>query len=206
MNKEATIIANGEFPSLKKNIEIIKNASYLICCDGAIQNLAKYNIQPDIIIGDLDSISDEYKLRFKDRIILDTNQENNDLSKAFNYAKTQNFTSVKIFGATGKREDHTMANLWLLPTYNKELPTELITDYGKWIVLNSTSSLNAKKGQQISIFTTNPHAPICSKGLKYQLNNLSLKEIWMGSLNQIEHDTVTLKFENSQLLIFLENF
>lgn len=42
---------------------------------------------PDVIIGDLDSISDEYKVKFNDKLIdLSHDQDSTDFQKALKYA------------------------------------------------------------------------------------------------------------------------
>ena len=43
-----------------------------------------------------------------------TEQETNDLNKAFRYCLANGWTDIVILGATGKREDHTLGNIGLL--------------------------------------------------------------------------------------------
>ena len=55
------LIANGKFPTHEKPLEIIKKNSYIICCDGAANLLIKFGRNPNVIIGDLDSIENDIK-------------------------------------------------------------------------------------------------------------------------------------------------
>ena len=129
------ILAHGEFPQdkylqglLLNQINInagihknnIDNASrVLICCDGAIENLIKYPnyYEPNYIIGDCDSIDSATRHKYKDKIITITNQDINDLTKAIELAYTLGLEDIIILGATGLREDHSLANIALLTTY-----------------------------------------------------------------------------------------
>ena len=76
------IVADGTFPQHNIPLEYLKNAKRIVCCDGSTQNLILSGIQPDAIVGDLDSLNDELANRFADRIYLDESQETNDLTKA----------------------------------------------------------------------------------------------------------------------------
>jgi thiamine pyrophosphokinase len=205
MQQEAVIIANGQFPKKESVINILKEADYLICCDGAISNLDKHNILPDVIVGDLDSIPENLLSKYNERIVYINEQDSNDLSKAFNYACKKGVKKISILGATGKRDDHTLANISLLYKYNKELETSLITDYGLWTVISKSTTLDSYKGQQVSLFSNNGSTPIFSKGLKYKLNGLQLDELWKGTLNESISNEFSLEFENAQIIIFRES-
>lgn len=204
MNQEAVIIANGLFPTRESVINILKESDYLICCDGAIEHLEKHNISPDVIVGDLDSIPEHCFAKYHDKIVHINEQESNDLSKAFYYALDKGYQRIYILGATGKRDDHTLANISLLYKFNKELETSIITDYGQWSVIDKDCTLESHKGQQVSLFASNPNSKISSKGLKFSLEELQLKELWTGTLNESNGDEFSLYFSETQLIIFRE--
>ena len=111
------IIANGEFPSHSIPLQILNNTASILACDGAANALIKKGYSPDIIIGDLDSLSDKNRKKYKNQIILKDNQSQNDLRKAINYAMDNNINSISILGASGKREDHTIGNIFSLLDY-----------------------------------------------------------------------------------------
>lgn len=58
---EAVILANGEYPTHSVPVNILRNASYVACCDGAANEYLSRGYIPDAIIGDGDSISPAYK-------------------------------------------------------------------------------------------------------------------------------------------------
>ena len=76
------ILADGAFPTGKEALEYLDRACRVICCDGAARSLVAYGREPDRIVGDLDSLSEEFKKRFSDRIEHVSEQESNDLSNA----------------------------------------------------------------------------------------------------------------------------
>lgn len=197
------IVANGLFPQSEHVIEIINNADKIICCDGAINNLLKHHIVPDVIIGDLDSISGFAKNEFAGKIVHISDQNTNDLTKAVNWCKENKIDDIIIVGATGKREDHAIANISLLMMYSDIVKNiKIVSDYGEFVPFNKSCNCKSFKGQQISIFSFNPDMPVSSKNLKYPLNELKLKYPWQGTLNECLYDNFSLDFENGKLIVY----
>jgi thiamine pyrophosphokinase len=198
----SVIVANGLFPHSKELINILYNADKIFCCDGAINNLLKYTIQPDYIIGDCDSLSKEIKQYFANKIIEISDQSSNDLSKAFNFA-INNFalTNLIILGATGLREDHTLANLSLLPEFSHKIKqTAIISDFGIITAHHHDVCLDTIIGQQISFFTFNPDTRITCAELKWPLNNFSANLWYFGTLNQATTTQINVKINNHCLI------
>lgn len=203
---KATILANGEFPKSKVLVEELKNAEFLVVCDGAIVYLERLKIIPQTIIGDLDSIPSDLKMKYQDRVIQIKEQASNDLSKAFFYCINLGFDEFLILGATGKREDHSIANISLLGEYAKHCKDLVIkSDFGEFRVYTLPCRIPSQKGEQISLFCLDPKAKITSEYLKYPLVDLELK-IWAnGTLNEAEGDFFTLKADRqTQVIVYKE--
>ena len=185
MTSESIIIlANGTFPKAKYLLDILDAATQIICCDGAANKLIQSGREPSVIIGDLDSVSQDHKEKYMDIMIHVDDQNTNDLTKAVNWCCSNKIEEIIIMGATGEREDHTIANVSLLTEYHKIIKVKMLTDNGVFIPISKTTSFKAIPGQQVSIFSMNPTILICSEGLKYPLQNIALKNWWMGTLNE----------------------
>ncbi len=63
----------------------LRDAEMIICCDGAAEKLVANGLKPDIIIGDLNSVSPGLKERYSYILVQDSYQETNDLTKAVNW-------------------------------------------------------------------------------------------------------------------------
>ena len=105
---EAVILANGEYPSHPLPLQMLKNAEFVVCCDGAANEYILRGHTPDVIIGDGDSLSPEYKELFSPIVHQIADQETNDQTKAVHFLQKKGFRRIAIVGATGKREDHTL--------------------------------------------------------------------------------------------------
>lgn len=195
------ILANGSFPESPRCLEILDNAQTIICCDEAADHLLDHGKEPDLIIGDMDSISGLTRERFADRVIAIDEQETNDLTKAVNHCAGQGIQNVTILGATGLREDHTLGNISLLLEYNRQINARMVTDHGEFAVLHSGHTVRSFPGEKISFFSVDNRVRVTSEGLKYPLNDMQLHQWWRASLNEVTAESFTLYFESEWPLL-----
>lgn len=196
------ILANGSFPTHSIALSVLHTATQIICCDGATQNLINYGLKPSLIIGDLDSISTEIREKYTDIIIQDKCQDTNDLTKAVNWCLANNISKITILGATGKREDHTLGNISLLMDYSKLINAKMISDFGIFTAISKSTKFESIVGQQISIFSLKQETEITSENLKFPLQKLKLKSLWMGTLNEALSDNFSVNFENGEIIVY----
>ena len=100
---DAVILANGSFPTADEPLRLLREARYVVCCDGA----ARHWPQCDAIVGDGDSVPDD----LRQRLIQVSEQEDNDLTKATRHCMARGLRRLAYLGATGRREDHTLGNI-----------------------------------------------------------------------------------------------
>ena len=174
----------------------------IVCCDGAADKLSAAGLEPAWVVGDLDSVSEVLRERYRERVVCVREQETNDLAKAFQFCVSQGWTDLAILGATGLREDHTLSNLSLLADFAQEASVLLLTDTGWFTPVLVSSQLPSREGQQVSIFSLNPATSVHAEGLKYALNGLRLNRWWQAALNEACGDVVSLTFVGGPLLVF----
>ncbi|MDD4920912.1 MAG: thiamine diphosphokinase [Bacteroidales bacterium] len=200
---QTIILADGAFPKNDKLLSILRGADRIICCDGAAEKLLDFGCEPDAIVGDMDSLSDELKRRFRDRIYPSSDQETNDLTKAVEYCLMQNYRQIAILGATGLREDHTLGNISLLADYSLRIEDIcLFTDYGRMDAARASKNFESRPGQQVSIFSLIPDTNITAHGLLYPIDNRALTSWWQGTLNEATADNFRLEFDKGCLLVY----
>lgn len=199
------ILAAGDFPGREAPLAALREADVRICCDSATEALVEAGMEPDRIIGDMDSLSAAYRARYAGIITHITEQDDNDLTKAFHLALTLDPGRITIVGATGKREDHTLGNVSLLLDYAREAscPVEMLTDFGRFEAIFDTTALPSAPGQQISIFSFDNSLKITSAGLKYPTDEVRFDTLWKATLNEALSDTFTLTLSHpSGVLLF----
>lgn len=198
---QGVVLGNGDFPTAKLPLLYLNTASYLVCCDGAVNKLVEHGMKPDFIVGDGDSISEENRLRFADRFKQVSEQESNDQTKAVNFLRGKGLTDIVIVGATGGREDHTIGNISLLVNYFRMgLNVRMYTDSGFFRVAKGNACFESCPGQQVSIFNVGG-VNMSSKGLKYPL--YKLESLWEGTLNEALAEKFFIH-SSGEYIIFME--
>jgi thiamine pyrophosphokinase len=206
MEKNAIIIANGEFPKQAYLHEKIRSATMIICCDGAVQKMLDFGKNPNFIVGDLDSISEENKIKFSDILIRDEDQNTNDLTKAVKFCVNKGIEVLEILGATGNREDHALGNISLLANYMDELKSvKMFTDYGVFTPISETTAFESFENQAVSIFSITPETLITSANLAYPIKNQKFHSWWEGTLNRSLGEQFTIAMDLGKIIIFQEN-
>jgi len=196
------ILANGLFPSSSTPLEILENAGTVICTDGAINKLESLGLMPHIIIGDLDSM--DSNIEFKGLIVHDTNQSNTDLEKSLDWAIANNIKKLTILGATGLREDMTIANHYILFDYYDKLELKMVSDYQTVTCHTGKKIFNSTIGTNVSLFVKNFNTIISTRELKYPINNSKLDP----SSRAISNQSLAKKFEvnsSGPTLVFINH-
>ena len=196
------ILADGDFPRRKALLETLRSAERIVCCDGAAAKLLRAGLEPDLIVGDLDSLDPALKKRFKKRLVRETEQETNDLSKAFRVCMALGWRTVAILGAGGRREDHLLGNNSQLPLFAAAgADVRMETDFGTFLPVLSSASFERPAGTKLSIFSFHPEMPVTASGLKYPLDKLRLPFWWCGTLNETDAPEFSLTFDGRAPLL-----
>lgn len=188
---DAVILADGTFPTAEKPLLLLREARYVVCCDGA----ARHWPQCDAIVGDGDSVPGE----LRNRLIQIDEQEDNDLTKATRYCLSKGMRRLVYLGATGRREDHTLGNISLIVRYAREMGVEplMATDEGWFVVLKGETQFGSFERQQVSIFNVDCRQ-LSSEGLKWA--SYPYGQLWQGTLNEAQGSTFTLKGDGYYLV------
>ncbi len=203
--KKCIILANGDIPP-KKVFNYLNKIGYntLICADGGANNAYKLKLNPDYIIGDLDSITNKVKDYYSDksRIIQYKRQNDTDVEKCLKYAIKKGYERAILLGGTGDRLDHTFCNLGIVLKFFDQI---------KVSILHRTSILEAFEGnvelktipeETISLYGIDKKTKITTSGLKYKLENdvLPFGERESTS-NAAKSNKVKLKIKNGRIFV-----
>lgn len=196
------VVANGNFPQTALPLRLLREASVVIACDGAVQALHDAGITPTAIVGDLDSIQPRFRELYAGRIHIVEDQEINDLTKSVRFACQSGEKEVLILGATGLREDHTLGNISLLADYASLFDrVEMLSDYGIFTPIRQTTTLDSRPGQQVSLFSLSPCGRITTSGLRWPINDRQLTAWWQGTLNEATGDSFTVTLSPHSLVL-----
>jgi thiamine pyrophosphokinase len=114
----AVIFANGELVDPQGVRGMLLPDDLVIAADGGTRHALSVGVVPQVIIGDLDSLSPHDRGKVEaagSRIIaFSRRKDETDLELALRHARAEGATSIIIHAALGGRLDQTVANLLLL--------------------------------------------------------------------------------------------
>jgi thiamine pyrophosphokinase len=202
----ALIIANGAECSSELLGQLLEWSPLIVVLDVAIERVMKLDVKVDVLLGDFDRNFDVEKYResqFPIEIIHTPDQNKTDLEKAFDYLIGRKIPAVNVVWATGKRADHTVANLTTIASYRNKLKIVLLDDHSKIYLLPSKFEKWYTKNSIISLIPIGEVSGITTKNLFYPLQNETLQLGYRsGSSNHVADDgIVTITHENGDLLL-----
>ena len=215
--KSAVIICNGTFPKKEYPRDLIKTADYIFCCDGSLPVFLKHSQDifgrsrlPDALVGDMDSTSPTLIKKYKDIVVQVSEQESNDMSKAFHYTigHFKDVDTVHFIAATGKREAHTVANMSLLMEYARELGDkcphiDIISDFSIMFPITDTCEIDVGTGRAVSIFSPDNSRRIKSSGLQWPTSEVVFDNWWKATLNKAAEDRIRLEFSHHSIALIV---
>jgi thiamine pyrophosphokinase len=201
---EHAVLADGDFPTHPVALRLLRQARHLVCCDHAGEAALAHGLDPEAIVGDGDSILPEQLRRFGSRYHRIVEQDDNDLTKATRYllahSKDADRPTVFFFGATGKREDHTLGNISLMEYYRSTLGIcpVMVTNYGWFVAGCGPAVFNTFQRQQVSLFNLSCRRHFAATGLKWQ--PFLFTQWWQGTLNEALGQTVEVDADGDWLI------
>ena len=199
------ILAAGDFPTAEAPLRALREARRLVCCDGnAAKAAAMAGFEPTAVVGDCDSLDAETRHRFADRLVEVSEQDDNDLAKAFHHAISHGWRDIVVLGATGRREDHTLGNIAHLADFAPEADSlAMVSDYGVFMPVRAPGGeFQVGLGTQISIFGFDPTVPVTATGVKYPVRDLLLPYWWTATLNEAVADVVSVSIPTGVVLLY----
>ena len=193
-------------------------ATRVVACDSAADAYCRrFRKWPDVIIGDLDSLCGQstvpeassprgvgqpgclpaprretHRVRCSiptsTDVISIPDQDTNDLEKAMSYCAKRGWKANVIVGATGKREDHTIGNVFRALDYG----LTIVTDHGRFIPVCRKATFKVAKGVAVSVFAPDPKTRMTSKGLEWPLDAVKFRNLYCATLNRATGTRIVL--------------
>jgi len=203
------VIANGQIYDDDIIFEKLKLFDLIIAADGGANHCLRLKINPDLIIGDFDSIIPQAidtfanvpKMQFK------KDKDETDLEISVKHAFSLGADKVTLFAATGNRMDHALVNLAFLSRYPAKLFIE--TEDQTIFALDETVAFNSfkiktQKLQTISFLPLITKVEgLTSNGLRWELNDAELDENFLSISNICLTSETSISIKKGKLLCFL---
>ena len=186
----------------------------LIAADRGVEFFKGTDWQPEVAVGDFDSLSAEgtlylQGLRETEIMRLKPEKDDSDTQSAVNQMIRRGAKDILILGATGTRLDHVLANLGLLSMGKEKGLHIAIADQWNYITLAESGTILHREeqfGKYVSFFTVGGDVTgLTLRGFKYPLNgyHLTVEDSGLTVSNEISEETAEILYESGQLLMIM---
>ncbi|MCM1104696.1 MAG: thiamine diphosphokinase [Clostridium sp.] len=183
-----------------------KEKDYLIAADGGYTICERCGIRVDALIGDFDSLG--CIPEHPNVIRLPQEKDDTDLHYAVKKGLERGYRMFEIYGATGGREGHTMANYQTLVYLAHQHACGILRSMNVQVTAidSDTLRLPAYKGGLVSLFCMGECAEgVTLKGLKYPLSEARLtNDTPIGVSNEFIGETAEITVADGTLLVMWE--
>lgn len=179
------------------------DGNLIIAADGGLGHLKAAGMVPHICIGDFDSYEGEPE--GADIIRLNPIKDTTDMAEAVGYGLKKGFRRFLIFGGTGGRTSHTLANIQTMAKLSKEACEVYIIGNNEIFtaITGAKISFTEESEGYISVFA---HSESCKgvseTGLKYELDDFELNNDYpLGVSNEFVGKEAQIEVKEGTLII-----
>jgi len=147
----------------------------LIAADAGWLTVEKMGLDPHLVVGDFDSLG--HRPDHPNTVTLPTVKDDTDMHAAIKLGLERGYTRFALYGGTGGRLAHTLANLQLLDGLAREDCRGFLVGDGTVATAVHGGALDfpAYMSGYLSVFCTSGRAEgVTLSGLKYELDNETL--------------------------------
>lgn len=210
-NGKCLLICAGDIALTE--IRYDKEKDMVIAVDGGYLYCKFLQMEPDLIIGDFDSIEEEHYQEIlviekenPDKVIrLKPEKNDTDTLAALRIALDMGYTTFQIHGGLGGRLEHIMANTQCLLYLRRNGAKGYIMGENSMITVIEKEPLHFRKEMEgfVSIFSMGDKAiGVTIKGLKYPLENATItNDFPIGISNEFIGEEASISVEDGALLV-----
>ena len=198
MSKTCVVIGAGP----ARNLSVPADA-FVICADGGLAAAANYNITPDLIVGDFDSLGIVPK--GDNVVVYPVEKDVTDSFIAIEEGLKRGFDRFVFYGCVGGRLDHTLANIQHLQYLAQHgAQGMLVGDKETLTVIKDAAvHFDAKRKGGVSVFSLSEKSEgVTIEGLFYEAKDIVLTNGFpLGVSNHFTGKPATVSVKNGVLLI-----
>ena len=188
------------------------SAGALICADGGADAALAAGLRPDLVVGDMDSITPVMHARLLAEGVRllqhPPEKDQTDMELAIEQALLYAPTRLTILGALGgARLDHTVGNLLLLAQPSlRDIDVRMETATSEALAVWRLRELSGAVGEYVSLLPLTPQVEgIHTAGLRYPLHGEALVQGFArGVSNELTADRATIRVASGCLLVLHE--
>jgi thiamine pyrophosphokinase len=200
------LLLGGEGPRRDQVEEVLRAAGLVIAADSGFDLALRLGLEPDLLVGDLDSVADSPELAAfpPERIRrFPRDKDQTDAELGLSLFAERGCRQVVLAGGGGGRLDHLLAVLGL---FEREAPPLAWYTAGERVErVEGEAVLAGCRGLRVSFFPLGgPAGGLSSTGLKWPLDGLEWPRGYGGVSNLVTADPARVRVGRGSLLMIRE--
>jgi thiamine pyrophosphokinase len=204
-----TVIVAGSALETPLDAEVVRAADLVVAADGGAEALLAVGRPPDLVVGDMDSISKDSLALLTDlgveQALLPTAKDETDLEAALKVVVGRGASSVTILGALGgPRLDHLVGTILLLgATWLDDVSVRVLDHWHELFLSRGEAEVRGRPGDTVSLLALTPRVErVRTEGLVYALRDESLEQgTTRGVSNELAGERATVTHGSGRLLV-----
>ncbi|MEM7140067.1 MAG: thiamine diphosphokinase [Actinomycetota bacterium] len=198
---DVQVIATGAAPTPIAGV----SADLIICADGGLDAAHAAGRRPDIVVGDMDSVSEELLEALGSEVVVDrlpVAKDETDLELALARAIGAGAARISVHLAAGGRLDHQLANLAVLASSRWDSASlDAFVGHDPVFVIRGERSLPLSAGDPFAIVAVGGPAIVTTRGVAWELTDHELSPTEArGISNVVERDGPTVQVSSGVVL------
>ena len=201
------IVLGGDAPGRVLLESCARQADLIIAADRGMEAFADTTVKPDLLLGDMDSVSEALLARMQaDTQIerLPCEKDDTDGVHALDVAIARGAEQITLLGALGGRMDHALANLMLLVRAQRSgVKAQILSETVHIERVDGCLLLHGAKGDTVSLLPLGEAKGVTLSGFFYPLENHDLDSAYpLGISNVVTEEAACVRVREGDLLLF----
>lgn len=176
----AIIFANGTFDDGQRARALTRDDDLIVAVNGGTRYALAAGVDPQVVVGDLDSLSDEERHRLQhgdaEVVPFPPRKDQTDLELALHHVLAKGADEIVVLAALGGRLDQTVANILLLTLPQlAACDARLVQGEQETFVIRGRARIDGRRGDTVSLIPLGGDAAgVTTAGLEYALDDETL--------------------------------
>ena len=209
--KRAWVFAGGDFSSDHIPENAVRDGDLLVCVDAGLEHCLMLGLQPDVLVGDLDSVSptllQDARLENVEKHVYPSKKAASDLQLALEILSSYSLSQVVLLGVSGGRTDHMLFNWHLMMLRAWPFNIELIDETMHAYVLEGEQSMDihSSPNMTLSLLAMRTSKGVTTAGLQYPLHKAIIEPgDTLGLSNVVESGQARVEISSGTLLVMVQ--
>lgn len=193
----------------------VTEEDFVIAVDGGLSYCSVLEVEPDLILGDFDSVSEKeaeaievLEHKIPERIIrLPREKDDTDMLAALKEGLARGYRQFRIYAGTGGRFDHTLANIQCLLFLKNHDAVGYLVDGTGMILVIQNEAVHFRKDLEgtLSLFSlVEKSEGVTIEGMKYSLQDASIQNDFpIGISNEFIGEEAMISVEDGALVCMI---